>query len=407
MDWTGSPAGSAGHVLALVRDGRATTRAEIGALTGLSRSTVFQRVGALLDRGLLRDGGATSPSTGGRPPSVLAFNEAAGVVLAADLGVTHGRVAVADLDGRILDEVHERRDIALGPDATLDWLEQTFAQLLGRADHGREHVLGIGVGVPGRVNTQTGRAVNPPLMPGWSDYPVADRLREAFGAPALMDNDVNVMALGEHHASGGTRDPLLFVKVATGIGAGVVIGGSTFTGHLYAAGEIGHVRVPVDSDLVCTCGNRGCLAVLASGAAIAKRLSRAGIDASGSRDVVRLVAEGNDVAFTEVREAGRLLGGVLSGLVCLLAPAAIVIGGEMAAAGEPLIAGIREVVYQQSLPTVTRDLQILPSVLGARTGVVGAITLAVENALSPDNVERLLATGASGAAQATGAAVVG
>jgi predicted NBD/HSP70 family sugar kinase len=392
MDGT-PPVGSAGHVLALVREGRASTRGEIGELTGLSRSTVFQRVGALLDRGLLRDGVATSPSTGGRPPSVLAFNERAGVVLGADLGVTHGRVAVADLRGEIIDEIHERREIAVGPEPTLEWLEGTFNDLLERAGRTRDDVLAIGIGLPGRVNTHTGRPVNPPLMPGWNDHPVPDRFHEAFAAPVLVDNDVNVMALGEHHANGSHRDPMLFVKVATGIGAGVIIGGRSFTGHGYGAGEIGHVRVPVESDVVCSCGNRGCLAVLASGAAVARNLTRAGIPAAGSADVVRLVAEGSDRASLEVREAGRLLGGVLSGLVCLLAPADIIIGGELAAAGEPLLAGIREVVYQQSLPTVTRDLHILPSVLGARTGVVGAVTLAVEHAVSPANVERLLAAG--------------
>lgn len=389
MEWV-PVAGSPGHVLSLVREGRATTRAEVGVLTGLSRSTVHQRVGALLERGLLRDGDGTSPSTGGRPPSVLAFNQDAGVVLAADVGVTHGRIAVADLGRRILAEVHERRDIGLDPEATLDWLERTFAELLDRAGRGRTDVLGVGIGLPGRIDTETGRPVHPPLMPGWHDFPVAQRLGEAFNAPALVDNDTNVMALGEHRASASAPDPLLFVKVATGIGAGVIIGGRIFTGHRHGAGEIGHVRVPVESDLVCTCGNRGCVAVMASGAAIARRLTAVGVEASGSRDVVRLVREGNEEAFGEVREAGRLLGGVLSGLVCLLAPAAIVIGGEIAGAGEPLIAGIREVVYQQSLPTVTRDLHILSSTLGARTGVMGAITLAVENAVSPMNVERLL-----------------
>jgi predicted NBD/HSP70 family sugar kinase len=390
MEWAldvGSPA----HVLRLVRDGHASTRGEIGELTGLSRSTVLQRVGALLESGLLSDSGTTSRSTGGRPPSVLAFNAHAGVVLAADLGATHGRVAVADLRGHALEEIHERRDISLGPDATLSWLEGAFRELLARTGRTQQDVLGVGIGVPGRVNTETGRPVHPPLMPGWSGYPVADRLRNAFGARVLVDNDTNVMALGEHRARDGALDPLLFVKVATGIGAGIVIRGRGYSGNNDAAGEIGHVKVPVESDLVCACGNRGCIAALASGAAIARRLQSEGLPAAGSRDVVRLVREGNELAFNEVREAGRLLGGVLAGLVCLLAPAAIVVGGEIAAAGEPLVAGIREVVYRQTLPTVSSDLQIVSSELGARAGVVGAITLAVENAVAPDTVERLLA----------------
>jgi predicted NBD/HSP70 family sugar kinase len=389
MEWT-EEIGSPGHVLRLVRDGHATTRAEIGRVTGLSRSTVLQRVGLLLESGLLGDGG-TATSTGGRPPSVLAFNADAGVVLAADLGVTHGRLAVADLSGRALAEVHERREIAAGPDAILGWVEETFAELLEQAGRSRDDVLALGIGVPGRVNTETGRPFHPPLMPGWNGYPVGERLAEAFGARALVDNDTNVMALGEHRARGGALDPLLFVKVGTGIGSGVVIRGRSYTGHNDAAGEIGHVRVPVESELVCTCGNRGCIAALASGAAIARKLAAAGLEASGSRDVVRLVRAGDERAFNEVREAGRLLGGVLAGLVCLLAPAGIVIGGEIAAAGEPLVAGIREVVYRQTLPTISSDLQIVSSELGARAGVAGAITLAAENAVAPESVERLLA----------------
>lgn len=389
MEWT-DEVGSPGHVLRLVRDGRAATRAEIGRLTGLSRSTVLQRVGLLLESGLLNDGG-TASSTGGRPPSVLAFNAHAGVVLGADLGVTHGRLAVADLSGEALEELHERRDIAAGPEATLGWVEESFGQLLERAGRSPDDVLAVGIGLPGRVNTETGRPFHPPLMPGWNGFPVADRLAEAFGARVLVDNDTNVMALGEHRARSGALDPLLFVKVGTGIGAGVVIRGRSYTGHNDAAGEIGHVRVPVESELVCTCGNRGCIAALASGAAIARRLAGLGLEAAGSRDVVRLVREGSEAAFNEVREAGRLLGGVLAGLVCLLAPAGIVIGGEIAAAGEPLVAGIREVVYRQTLPTISNDLQIVPSELGARAGVVGAITLAAENAVAPESVERLLA----------------
>jgi predicted NBD/HSP70 family sugar kinase len=208
-----------------------------------------------------------------------------------------------------------------------------------------------------------------------------------LGAPTLVDNDVNVMALGEHRARAGELDPLAFVKVATGIGAGIVIDGSVYRGLHGAAGDIGHIRAPVGSDAPCSCGGRGCIAALASGQAIARELP----GASSTGDVVRLVAAGDRAAFDRVRDAGRLLGEVIAGMVSLLAPRAIVVGGELSAAREPLLAGIREVVYQRSLPLVTGDLQILPSLLGPRAGVTGAATLAIEDAIAPANVDRLVA----------------
>ncbi|MGI8781877.1 MAG: ROK family protein [Solirubrobacteraceae bacterium] len=385
-----APPGSTGYVLSLIRSGRAATRNELIAATGMSRSTILQRVNLLLASDLVRDGGS-SRSLGGRPPAALSFNDRAGVVIAADLGASHGHVAVTDLGGRSLAERKEPIVVGSGPDAILEWLTSTVSDLLAEAGARPHDTLAAGVGLPGPVDVVTGRPVNPPIMPGWNGYPVAAALSEAFGAPALVDNDVNVMALGEHRARSGALDPLVFVKVATGIGAGVVIDGTVYRGLHGAAGDIGHIRAPVGSDAPCTCGGRGCIAALAAGPAVARALTAAGVEASGTGDVVRLVAEGKREAFDHVREAGRQLGEVLAGVVSLLAPGAIVVGGELSAAREPLLAGIREVVYQRSLPLVTGDLQILPSALGARAGVVGAATPAIEHVVAPAIVERLVA----------------
>jgi predicted NBD/HSP70 family sugar kinase len=383
-------AGSPAHVLALIRSGEARTRNELIAVTGMSRSTVLQRVAVLLASGLVREGGA-SRSLGGRPPAALSFNERAGVVVAADLGATHGHVAVTDLEGAPLAERNEPIAIADGPETVLGWLRRTVARLLEEAGARSGDVMAAGVGLPGPVDFDAGRAVNPPIMPGWSGHPVAEELTSAFGAPALVDNDVNVMALGEHRARGGAIDPLAFVKVATGIGAGIVIDGRVYRGLHGAAGDIGHIRAPGGSDEPCTCGGRGCIAALASGSAVAGALTAAGVEASGTADVVRLVAAGDQEAFGRVRDAGRLLGEVLAGMVSLLAPRGIVVGGELSAAREPLLAGIREVVYRRSLPLVTGDLQIVPSVLESRAGVVGAATMAIEHVVAPASVDRLLA----------------
>jgi predicted NBD/HSP70 family sugar kinase len=223
-------------------------------------------------------------------------------------------------------------------------------------------------------------------MPGWDGFPVADRLGRRLGAPVLLERDVNAMAVGEHRHALRDTSHLVFVKVATGIGAGIVADGALLRGNHGRAGDIGHIRAISGSDVVCTCGNRGCVGAVASGAAVARRLGVA-----GTGEVVALVRGGDATAVHEVREAGRVLGVALAAVVGVVAPTAIVVGGELAEASEPLLAGVRESVYQRSSPLATRELRILTSRLGARAGVVGATTLALEHVLEPANLDALLA----------------
>src|SRR5918997_774811 len=340
----------AGAMLRLIRDGRASTRAELVALTGLARSTVAQRMDALLAQRLVVPAGA-SASTGGRPPKTFAFNRNAGAVLAADLGATHSRVAVTDLAGDVLVETRSDIPIAEGPDKVLDWLEETFDVLLREAGHAPGDVRGIGVGTP----------VAPPIMPGWDGYAVGDRLRSRYGAPVLVDNDVNIMALGEYWAGWRDTQHLLFVKVGTGIGSGVITDGRIHRGAQGAAGDIGHIHVPDHDDVICRCGNLGCLEAVAGGGAMAAALTELGIPAANSRDVVRHVREGRPEAMRLVRQAGRELGGVLATAVNFFNPAVIVIGGDIAHADEHLLAGVREVVYRRPVPPGTRSLRIVRS----------------------------------------------
>jgi predicted NBD/HSP70 family sugar kinase len=384
------PASGAGVVLRLVREGRASTRAEIVALTGLARSTVTQRVDQLLAERLLVPAGEAA-STGGRPPSVLAFNRGAGVVLAGDLGATHSRLALTDLGGEILGEAADDVPIADGPDRVLAWLEGAFDELLAGAGRTRGDVRGVGVGVPGPVEFATGRPVAPPIMPGWDDYPVADRLGARYGAPVLVDNDVNIMALGEHWAHWRRTEHLLLVKVGTGIGCGIVAGGRIHRGAQGAAGDLGHIQITSDAAVVCRCGNVGCLEAVAGGAAMAGQLRELGLDAADGRDVVALVRAGRPEAVRVVREAGRVLGSVLATSVNLFNPGVIVIGGDLSHAEEHLLAGVREVVYQRSLPLATRSLRIVRSRLDERAGVAGAAVMVIEHILSPDAVDDALA----------------
>ena len=227
-------------------------------------------------------------------------------------------------------------------------------------------------------------------MPGWDDADVPGHLHRLLGAPVLVDNDVNIMALGEHRARFPEVDHLLFVKVATGIGAGIISDGAIRRGAQGAAGDVGHIAVPGGAIALCRCGNTGCLEAVASGRAIAAALSEQGLEASSSADVVALVRAGNIAASQAVREAGRTIGGVLAACVSLLNPSVIVIGGNLADSGEHLLAGIREVVYRRSLPLATQHLRIMASRTKGRAGVLGASTRAIEHVLSAAAIDRLL-----------------
>ena len=377
-------------MLRLIRDGRARTHAELVALTGLSRSTVAQRVDSLLSRELVvpAEPGA---SRGGRPPRTFAFNRDAGAVLAADLGATHSRIAVTDMASDVLAEAREDIPISEGPETVLGWLEEAFDALLKETGRTRGDVQGVGVGVPGPVEFLSGTPVAPPIMPGWDGYGVAARLQGRYGAPVLVDNDVNIMALGEYWARWRDTQHLLFVKVGTGIGCGVITDGRIHRGAQGAAGDIGHIHVPDHDDVICRCGNLGCLEAIAGGGAMATKLTELGVPATNSRDVVKHVRDGRPEAMRLVRQAGRELGGVLASAVNFFNPAVIVIGGDIAHADEHLLAGVREVVYRRSTALATRSIRISRSTLDDRAGVLGAAVMVIEAVLAPDAVDQAIA----------------
>jgi predicted NBD/HSP70 family sugar kinase len=374
----------AGSLLKLIREGEGSTRADLAKRTGLARSTITQRLDQLQRLGLLKEVGG-SESTGGRPPMRLAFNEDAGLVLAADLGATHSRVAVTNLGGEVLAEDRGEIEIAAGPEAVLDWVEARFSKLLRGCSREPAEVAGIGIGLPGPVEHSTGLPRNPPIMPGWDGFPVPERFASRYGAPVLVDNDVNIMALGEHWTDWRQVENLLFVKVGTGIGCGIIIDREIHRGADGAAGDIGHVRIVADAvgeDAVCSCGNVNCLEALASGGAMARRLRADGLDAPNSRAVVELARAGVPEAVQMVRHSGRLVGEVIATAVNFFNPSVIVVGGDVADAQEQLLAGIREVVYQRSLPLATRHLRIVRSPLADRAGVIGAAAMVIEHVLS-------------------------
>ncbi|MFF8727489.1 ROK family protein [Streptomyces sp. NPDC015171] len=390
----GSQAG-AGDLLELVRNGRAVTRGALQQATGLSRATVGQRLDRLFRAGWLREGagGPVDSPLGGRPSITLEFDGSHAVVLAADLDTRHARAAVLSLTGELLAETAGTLVIEDGPETVLGELASWFAELLAEAGHRADEVCGIGLAVPGPVDTGTGRVVQPPIMPGWDGYDIRGRLSRAFtertgagAVPVLVDNDANLMAYGEQRTGHPDCTAFVLVKVSTGIGAGVVVDGSIYRGVDGGAGDIGHIRV--DADALCRCGSYGCLAAVASGGAVARRLAAAGVPASSGSDVRDLLAAGHPEAAALAREAGRRVGDVLATVVTLLNPGVLMIAGDLA--GTPFLTGLRELLYQRALPRSTAHLDVLTSRLGERAGLIGAGALVVEHLYAPERVEERL-----------------
>lgn len=381
-------------VARLVASGAAVSKADLVPAAGLARTTVSTAVDELMARGLLQVDG-TRPTVGrGRPADRLALSPRGGHVLLADVGASSAHLAVVDLSQRVLARDHIELDVRDGPDAVLRTVESRLTSLLHRdpADVPPDvPVRAVVIGLPGPVDGTRGVPVRPPIMPGWHAYPVAARLSQTFGCPAVLENDVNLRALGEARALPPDQTPLLFVKVGTGIGGGLVgREGVLHHGADGAAGDIGHVRVRGAPDDACVCGNVGCIEAVASVSAIARRLGSGGRPVPVA-EVRTLLARGDPAAVTAVREAAGLIGELVATLVHFYNPARVTIGGGLAAASDELLAGVRSVAYQRALPLATRNLVLVGSVLGEYAGLAGAAVLGIERVLSAESIGLLLA----------------
>jgi glucokinase-like ROK family protein len=394
-------------VLDEVRLGRSLSRSELVTRTGLGRAIVAQRIGELIERGLVEEGDL-GPSTGGRPPRRLAFRADAGHVLVADLGATSIDVAVLTLDGRILGHHGEPARIDAGPGPCLERVEELFEQLLRTTDAVPGRLWGIGIGVPGPVEFRSGRPFTPPIMHGWDGYPIRERFADRYHAPVWVDNDVNLLALGEWRSGIAIgHDNVVVVKIGTGIGAGIVSDGRLHRGAQGSAGDIGHIQVVDDPSVICRCGNIGCLEALAGGRALGRlgeSVARDGrspklqaaLEQRGTvtgEDVARAASFGDPVAVAMLQEAGRQIGSVLASLVNFFNPSLIVIGGGLANSPDQLLATIRETIYRRSLPLATRDLLIQRSSLGGLAGVIGASAMVVDQLFAPEAIGRWLQAG--------------
>jgi predicted NBD/HSP70 family sugar kinase len=365
------------RILVLIGSGRARSRRELAENLGLSASTISQHVQSLIARGLVTEGGTTT-SSGGRRPRELRLVGSTGFIGAIDLGGGHARLGIVRRGGGIAGTSEVPVDLATGAENVIADLSRELLALAERL--GLDGSLaGAGIALPGPVDVRHRTVESPSRMPGWSGRDVGALLGDALGVLSVIENDANAMALGEHFARSPRAQHSVTVKAGTAIGAGVLVDGQIHRGATGAAGDITHTRVTAAGDTPCSCGNRGCLETVSSGAALVRELRAKQYDVTRTADVLALVRDADPLATTLVRTAGRHLGEVLCAVVNFFNPNVIYLGGALSTL-EPYVSAIRSQIYEGAHPLMTRDLVIERSTLGADANIVGVARI-VEEAL--------------------------
>jgi glucokinase-like ROK family protein len=381
------------EVMRALRKNGQTSRAEVANITGWSRAKTSQEVNSLIEKGYLVDAGE-GISKGGRKPRLLRFNSHLGYIVGIDIGATSLEIALADINGSILERAAEPADVRQPPEDLLGRCSELILDLVIARGVYPEQILGIGIGVPGPVDFARGVLVAPPLMPDWENYPIRNFFKETFpSAFVVVDNDVNIMALGEQRSGNAVNvDHFLVIKIGTGIGCGIMAGRKIHRGSDGCAGDVGHICVDKQGP-ICRCGNRGCLEAMAAGPAIAEKAMQAARDGKSEllrkmmednggvltpEDVNAACREGDEAALEIIRASGQMIGDVLAGLVNFFNPSHIFIGGGIANFGNHLLIAIKRAVLRRSLPLATTNLAINFSRTGSDAGLIGAIMLALE-----------------------------
>ena len=381
-------------LIKFLRSSGASTRPEISRATGMSRTLVAKHVELAIEQGLAVEG-ELGTSTGGRAPRLVEFNDKNGYLLLAQLGATGLSVAIADLRGNIGDVTSIPIDIADGPEVVLKEVELAFKKLKSQM---KAILWGIGIGLPGPVEFSTGLPMSPPIMPGWDRSLVREQFMKTFSAPVWVDNDVNLMALGEYSLNQNSKNQeLIYIKIGSGIGGGIISKGVLHRGAQGCAGDIGHIAVGEPTNIICRCGNVGCLEAVAGGAALAREASNAVSNALSpylqqqleknglvtGTDVTQGALRGDNWCVDAITGAGQQIGRILATLVNFHNPSVIVIGGGVSSAGNLLLASIRQTVYSRSLPLATRDLEIRLGDTGDSSGLRGAAEMVMSELFSP------------------------
>ncbi len=367
---------TAGPLVGLLRARGPLTRAALGEATGLSRTTVSNVLMELRRRDLLADADADAVPTGGRPAGLVALTARAGLAVGVDLGRTHVRVAVADSGHRVLAEDAVRFDVDGDADGALATAVRLVTAALRSAHATVGRVLGIGLGVPAPLDAD-GRVGSSNILPGWVGRAPADELARLTGVPVRAENDANLGGLAEALWGAGRDHRLVvYIKAASGIGAGLLVDGQVYRGASGTAGELGHTVVS-ETGPVCRCGNRGCLEMLAGGPALLALLSPSGLPVKTLADLVARARDGDPGCRRVLADAGEYLGMAVANLVNLVNPELIVFGGELGLAEELVLTTLRARVQRASLPPSGLAVSVVPAVLGDRAEALGGALMAL------------------------------
>jgi glucokinase-like ROK family protein len=359
----------------------------------LSRAAMTAIVNDLLDNDAIRETESRNKQSG-RPPIILEINPARGRVIGIDMGATHLTVALADFSARILDEIEIPFDITQGPRPCLAQAEALMTELLEKNDMHLEQIFAIGMGVPGPIVSKEGMVVAPPIMPGWDGYPIRQDMEAKWNIPVSLNNDAELGVLGEWaYGAGRGEEHLAYIKVGSGIGAGLLLNGQIYQGATGSAGEIGHLTIDENGPL-CDCGSTGCLEAVAGGKAIARQAreviasgKRTQLSSMGppeeltARDVAAAARRGDLPSQEIIARAGSYLGIAIAGMVNLFNPRVVVIGGGVSQIGDLLLQPIRDTVSRRSLAGAAQVAKINTAILRRRSSIMGAVVQALSTAL--------------------------
>ncbi len=371
---------------------RGISRADLADKMGLTRAAVTIIINDLISNGIILNTESRSTASG-RPPVVLEINPDQGLVAAVDMGARHLSVALADFSARILEEIEVPFCIDKGPKECLQEADNTLRELLQKRGLSTANLAGIGVGVPGPVIADKGTVMAPPIMPGWDRFPIRATLEDQWGTAVTLNNDAELGALGEWaYGAGRGEKNIAFIKVGSGIGAGLIINQQLYGGNTGSAGEIGHLTVDENGPL-CACGNHGCLEAFAGGHAIASQarklvasgkrtlLSEKSLDSITARDVAEAARRGDLPAQEIIKRSGTFIGIAIAGLINLINPSTVIIGGGVAQVGDLLTGPIRQAVRERSLRASEHSVRITTAMLGRRSSLMGALVQAIHVAI--------------------------
>jgi len=368
-----------GRVIDALRERGTASRAEIARATGLSRSTVSSIVTDLMEAGLVSEPGEATGvafgAHGGRPPVLLSLDKSAGLALGVDFGHTHLRVAVSDLSHEILAEAGQELDVDHSAPEGLDAAEQLVRQVVAEAGVDGNRVLGVGMGLPGPINRSTGAVGSSSILPGWVGVDAATEMGRRLGLPVHVENDANLGALAEFvWGSGKGHSNVVYIKLSSGVGAGLLFAGRLHQGAGGTAGEIGHTPAQ-HGTAICRCGSRGCLETVASARAIAEQLGVSRGEPVSTKEMLELTADGDPAASRLISEAGREIGVALAGLCNLLNPDCVIIGGDLSGAGELITEPVMESIRRYAITSAAEQVSVVAGVLGERAELLGALAL--------------------------------